>query len=131
VTGLIPDRHTVTVNGVELPLTPTDQPGRCVAGVRFRAWQPPNCLHPTIPVHAPLVLDLMDKYSSHAVGGCTYHVSHSGGRSHEVFPVNALEAETRRVERFQSFGHTPGPLHIRQLPGSYEMPVTLDLRRIR
>ncbi len=131
VSGLFPERHTVTVNGVELPLTATEEPGRFVAGVRFRAWQPPNCLHPTIPVHAPLVFDLVDKYSSHAVGGCTYHVSHAGGRSHETFPVNALEAETRRVERFQSFGHTPGALNVRQLPRSPEMPVTLDLRRVR
>jgi len=131
VSGLIQDRHAVTVNGVELPLTSTDEPGRYVAGVRFRAWQPPNCLHPTIPVHAPLVVDLVDRYSSRAIGGCTYHVSHPGGRAHEVFPVNALEAETRRVERFQSFGHTPGPMHVQQLPRSAEMPVTLDLRRVR
>lgn len=131
VKNLLPDRHVVTVNGTELPLTATEEPGTYVAGVRFRAWQPPNCLHPTIPVHAPLVFDLVDRYSSHAVGGCTYHVSHPGGRAHEVFPVNALEAETRRVERFQTFGHTPGPMHIRQVPRSTEMPVTLDMRRIR
>ncbi|MEM6551455.1 MAG: transglutaminase family protein [Planctomycetota bacterium] len=131
VRGAVQDRHAVTVNGIELPLTATDQPGEFVAGVRFRAWQPPNCLHPTIPVHAPLVFDLVDRSSSRAIGGCTYHVSHPGGRAHEIFPINALEAETRRVERFQSFGHTPGPLQVRQLPRSAEMPVTLDLRRVR
>ncbi|MEM1026870.1 MAG: transglutaminase family protein [Planctomycetota bacterium] len=129
VSNLLPDRHAVAVNGIELPLTPTETPEQYVAGVRFRAWQPPNCLHPTIPVHAPLVIDLVDRFGGRAIGGCTYHVSHAGGRSHESFPVNALEAETRRVERFQSFGHTPGPLNLRQLPRSVEMPVTLDLRR--
>jgi len=131
VNNLIPDRHAVTVNSIELPLTPTNQPGQYVAGLRFRAWQPPNCLHPTIPVHAPLVIDLVDRYSSHAIGGCTYHVSHPGGRSHEIFPVNALEAETRRIERFQSFGHTPGHFNVRRIDPSPEMPVTLDLRRVR
>ncbi|MEM7576072.1 MAG: transglutaminase family protein, partial [Planctomycetota bacterium] len=131
VSNLLPDRHAVAINGIELPLTATDTPGEYVAGVRFRAWQPPNCLHPTIPVHAPLVIDLVDRFGARAIGGCSYHVSHAGGRGHESFPVNALEAETRRIERFQSFGHTPGPLNLRQLPRSPEMPVTLDMRRVR
>lgn len=129
VTGLDEYRHAIAVNGVELPLTPTGEPGTYVAGVRYRAWQPPSCLHPTIPVHAPLVVDLIDRPNSKAIGGCTYFVSHPGGRSHERFPVNALEAETRRSERFSSIGHSPGPFQMRTLPRSSEMPVTLDLRR--
>ncbi|MDQ8204756.1 transglutaminase family protein [Pelagicoccus sp. SDUM812003] len=129
VSGLNETAQAISVNGIELPLTPTGNPGEYVAGVRYRAWQPPSCLHPTIPVHAPLVFDLIDRYNSHAIGGCTYYVSHPGGRSHETFPVNALEAETRRAERFNSFGHTPGPFQMRTIPRSPEFPVTLDLRR--
>ena len=129
VSGLIEQRHAISVNGLELPLTPTGVPGEYVAGLRYRAWQPPSCLHPTIPVHAPLVFDLVDRHNDRAVGGCTYYVSHPGGRSHEKFPVNALEAETRRGERFKPFGHTPGPLHIRRIERSSESPITLDLRR--
>lgn len=129
VTGLNEGFHAIAVNGIELPLSPTNQPGVFVAGVRYRAWQPPSCLHPTIPVHAPLVFDLVDRMNSRAIGGCTYFVSHPGGRSHEKFPVNALEAETRRAERFISFGHTPGAFQMRRIQRSYEMPVTLDLRR--
>ena len=129
VTGLDPDRYAVSVNRIEVPLTETGEPGKYVAGVRYRAWQPPSCLHPTIPVHAPLVFDIVDKYHSRAIGGCTYHVSHPGGRSHERFPVNALEAETRRAERFYPFGHTTGPFQMRSAPRNEEMPVTLDLRR--
>ena len=87
-------------------------------------------MHPTIPVHAPLVFDLVDRYNARAIGGCTYYVSHPGGRSHETFPVNALEAETRRAERFLSIGHTPGTFQMRKIPQSREMPVTLDLRRM-
>jgi uncharacterized protein (DUF2126 family) len=75
------------------------------------------------------VFDLVDRHNQHAIGGCTYHVSHPGGRSHEIFPINALEAETRRAERFKAMGHTPGPLHIRRIQPSPEAPVTLDLRR--
>ncbi|MDF7798315.1 transglutaminase family protein [Pontiellaceae bacterium B1224] len=130
VTGLYEQKHAIAVNGIEVPLTATDQPGVYVAGVRYRAWQPPSCLHPTIPVHAPLVFDLVDRQNARAVGGCTYYVSHPGGRSHEIFPVNALEAETRRAERFRTLGHTPGPFQMRRIPRNAEMPVTLDLRRL-
>lgn len=129
VSGLNENIHEIAVNGIEIPLTATDQPGVYVAGVRYRAWQPPSCLHPTIPVHAPLVFDLVDRKNAHAVGGCTYSVSHPGGRSHENFPVNALEAETRRAERFQPIGHTPGPFRMIRTIRNPEMPVTLDLRR--
>lgn len=129
VSGLDEQRQAVSVNEIELPLTPTGRPGEYVAGVRYRAWQPPSCLHPTIPVHAPLVFDLVDRQSSRAIGGCTYSVSHPGGRGHERFPINALEAETRRAERFTSIGHTPGPFTMRKLARSPEAPVTLDLRR--
>ncbi|EDY84756.1 putative bacterial transglutaminase domain family protein [Verrucomicrobiia bacterium DG1235] len=130
VSGIDPERYALSVNKIEIPLTPTNTPGSYVAGVRYRAWQPPSCLHPTIPVHAPLVFDIVDRYHSRAIGGCTYFVSHPGGRGHERFPVNALEAETRRAERFHPFGHTTGPIQIRNIPASSEMPVTLDLRRI-
>jgi uncharacterized protein (DUF2126 family) len=129
VSGLDENRHAMAVNGLEVPLTPTGQPGEHVAGIRYRAWQPPSCLHPTIPAHAPLVFDLVDRQNARAVGGCTYHVSHPGGRSHEIFPINALEAETRRAERFRTVGHSPGPMQLRRVPRHPETPVTLDLRR--
>ena len=129
VSGLDSNRFSLAVNNLELPLSPTDKPGTYVAGVRYRAWQPPSCLHPTIPVHSPLVFDLVDRNNARAIGGCTYHVSHPGGRSHEIFPINALEAETRRGERFIPMGHSPGPMHIRRIERNAEAPVTLDLRR--
>jgi uncharacterized protein (DUF2126 family) len=96
--------------------------------VRFRAWQPPRCLHPTIPVHTPLTFDLVDRWSGRAVAGCRYHVSHPGGRHFDRFPVNANEAEGRRLARFFPFGHSPGPLEPSQPPTNRDFPSTLDLR---
>ena len=90
---------------------------------------PPQCLHPTIGVHAPLVLDLYDTWSGRAVGGCTYHVAHPGGRSFETQPVNDLEAEGRRLARFVPHGHNPGAYQPTPPVESPEFPMTLDLRR--
>ena len=128
VTGTILNRHAVTCNGRVLPLTATGIPGEFVAGVRFKAWSPPSALHPTIGVQAPLRFDLVDRWSQRALGGCTYHVSHPGGRNYEAFPVNASEAEARRRARFWPHGHTPGPMTVHDEPPNPALPTTLDLR---
>lgn len=133
VNGLNPSRHTVMVNGRPLPLQPTGNVGEYVAGVRYKAWAPPSALHPSIGAHAPLTFDIVDTWMKRAIGGCQYHVSHPGGLSYESFPVNAYEAESRRLSRFFTTGHTPGVQHMSkvnaELVASPEFPFTLDLRR--
>jgi uncharacterized protein (DUF2126 family) len=129
VSGMIDPRFTVLCNKRPIPLHPTGVTGEYVAGVRYRAWQPPSCLHPNIPVHTPLVFDIVDTWAGRAIGGCTYHVSHPGGRANEQFPVNAYEAESRRLARFSSVGHTPGLMAVPKEERNPEFPFTLDLRR--
>lgn len=129
VQGLRPDRQRLLCNGREVPLQATAVAGQYVAGVRFRAWAPPSALHPGIAVQAPLVFDLVDLPSARALGGCTWHVSHPGGRNFESAPVNALEAQARRRARFFAHGHSPGPLHARREAPNPLFPCTLDLRR--
>jgi uncharacterized protein (DUF2126 family) len=128
VRGMTDGRHIVTCNGRPLPLQPTGTAGEFVAGVRFRAWSPWSALHPTIGVQAPLVFDLVDTWSGRSIGGCTYHVSHPGGRNYDSFPVNANEAEARRFARFWGHGHTPGKMEVKEEPKNPRFPLTLDLR---
>jgi uncharacterized protein (DUF2126 family) len=128
VAGITEGRHLVIVNGVELPLRPTGTLAERVGGVRFRAWQPPHCLHPLIPVHHPLRFEVIDTWGKRSLGGCSYHVSHPGGRGYEHPPLTAFEAAARRAQRFTLAGHTPWPVEPRREAPHPEHPFTLDLR---
>jgi uncharacterized protein (DUF2126 family) len=110
ISGMHENRYAITCNGRRLPLRFTGTHGEYICGVRYRAWQPPSALHPTIGVHTPLIFDIIDTYNGKSIGGCTYHVMHPGGRNYDTLPVNAYEAEARRVIRFREEGHTPGPV---------------------
>ncbi|MFT4866879.1 MAG: hypothetical protein ACI8RE_003080, partial [Ilumatobacter sp.] len=134
VEGFNEARHILTCNGIPVPLHTASTPGTGVAGIRFKAWAPWSALHPTIDAHGPLVFDLIDRWNSKSVGGCTYEVSHPGGRSYDTFPVNAAEAEARRCSRFFKHGHTPGAADVAELDRlaatvQREYARTLDLRR--
>ena len=146
-------RYVVTCNGVKVPLVPTDKKGEFVCGVKYRAWQPWSALHPTIGVDTPLVFDIVDTWNRKSVGGCTYFVSHPGGRSYDVYPVNSYEAESRRINRFWDLSyyqneHIPKQLFLRgeaqtsvevnnsknefryiELPPNNEFPHILDMRK--
>ncbi|WP_157471997.1 transglutaminase family protein [Neolewinella persica] len=155
--GLNPDRYALLCNKVEVPLDATGKTGEYVAGIRYKAWNPPSALHPTIKPDVPLTFDLYDKWNERSIGGCTYHVTHPGGRSYDTFPVNSLEAESRRVNRFWEYNHsarqteqivdpvavgtttsrylnsgyTPPPaIEVKRLTETREFGKTLDLRRV-
>ncbi len=128
--GINLERYILTCNQRVVPLKSTGINNEYVAGIRFKAWQPPSSLHPTIPSHSPLVFDIIDTWKNRSIGGCTYHVSHPGGRNYTTFPVNANEAESRRISRFFKIGHTPGNIDYKGLVNiNPEFPYTLDLRK--
>lgn len=122
-----PEKVALSVNGYRLPLKQWSGDTYFI-GLKYRAWQPPHCLHPAIPVHAPLSFDLVNIEQEKALGGCCYYTSHPGGASYETRPVNALSAEARRKERFTTFGHTPGRMKLKSLPDVVQHRYTVDLR---
>ncbi len=128
VKGMVEERHKILCNGYEVPMRPTGTNGEFVAGIRYRAWQPPSALHPNIPTHDPVHVDIYDTWTGRNLAGCTYHVSHPGGRANEDRPVNAVAAESRRLARFEQRGHLAGgfePIKVQTHP---HFPYTLDLR---
>jgi uncharacterized protein (DUF2126 family) len=158
ISGLTDNRYMLVCNGRGVPLKSTGINGEYVAGVRYKAWQPWSALHPTIPVQSPLVFDIYDTWNKRSIGGCTYFVSHPGGRSYDVFPVNSYEAESRRISRFWNYNYEQyqEPIYAPQASGSSigrveakgmelqlkfiptnpkdeinpEYPYTLDLRKV-
>ena len=128
VSGMTESRYQVTCNGRPLPIHPTGVAGEFVAAVRYKAWAPHSALHPSIGTQVPLVFDLVDTWNQRAIAGCTYHISHPGGRNYDTFPVNANSAEARRRSRFWDYGHTPGTVSIAAESINPRFPMTLDLR---
>ena len=124
--GFNTDRYALMCNGCRVPLKETDIRGDYVCGIRYRAWQPPSALHPTIGVDTPLVFDIVDSWNSRSIGGCTYHVSHPGGRSYDTYPINANEAESRRISRFWDYGHTQETLRPKPWLSVVEHYITED-----
>ncbi len=149
--GLNGARYILMCNGSRVPLRETAIKGEYICGIRYRAWQPPSALHPTIGVDTPLAFDIIDTWNSRSIGGCTYYVAHPGGRSYDTFPINSYEAESRRFSRFGSTAHTQDVLRPAPLSNStmhyvsqnrqpfladapppetnLEYPCTLDLRQ--
>lgn len=129
VRGLPGDRYAVSCNGRQVPLHPTGEQGTFVAGVRYKAWNPPSSLHATIDIHGPLVFDLVDVANERSIGGGVYHITHPGGRNYSTFPLNANEAEARRGARFHAHGGTQGRITLKPERVHPDLPFTLDLRR--
>lgn len=157
IAGINKDRYILLCNQTAVPLTTTGIKEQYVAAIRYKAWNPPSALHPTIDTDVPLVFDIYDTWNKRSVGGVTYHVAHPGGRNYDTFPVNSYEAEARRINRFWEYNHTPRKIErivnqvksgngvsryiskdyvpqeafpVQHIEVDPEFPYTLDLRKV-
>jgi uncharacterized protein (DUF2126 family)/transglutaminase-like putative cysteine protease len=121
-------RYAVACNGRSVPLHPTGTPGETVAAVRYRARQLSEQLHPTIPVHAPLIFDIIDSWRERSIGRCTYHVASLDGFPYSTRPLDVTEAVDRRRGRFQKSAPVPGFRAVPEAETNSVFPMTLDLR---
>ena len=124
-------RYVVACNGRLVPLHPTGEPaktGEAVAGLRYRARRLSAALHPTIPVHTPLVFDIIDRWKERSIGRCTYHARPPDGHAYTARPVSATEAEDRRQKRFEKSNHAPATMKVPEEESNPIFPMTLDLR---
>jgi uncharacterized protein (DUF2126 family) len=129
LSGIATESHyVVACNGRRVPLHHTGEPGEAVAGVRYRARQLSAVLHPTIPVHAPLIFDIIDSWKERSIGRCAYHMGSPDGGAYTARPVNATEAANRRRQRFQKSDPTPGLMAAPEEETNPIFPMTLDLR---
>ena len=110
-------------------MTPTGASGQAVAAVRFKAWKPPEGLHPTLEVDGPFDLRPL-RFLVEALARRLRLPRDASGRAQlRHVPINAFEAEARRLARFEAVGHTAGEYEVPPEPSSLEFPLTLDLRR--
>jgi uncharacterized protein (DUF2126 family) len=121
-------RYVVSCNGRRVPLHSTGETGETVAAVRYRARRLRATLHPTVPLHVPLVFDIIDSWKERSIGRCIYHVGTPDGRSYTTRPVNAAEAKERRLERFQRADPPPDTIAMPVEETNTVFPMTLDLR---
>jgi uncharacterized protein (DUF2126 family) len=129
VSGLTADsRYVVACNGRKVPLTATGEAGEAVAGVRYRARRLSASLHPTIPLHVPLVFDLIDRWKEQSMARCTYYAGPPDGSLYARRPANAVEADERRRERFHVSDGAPGTAAMPLDETNTIFPMTLDLR---
>ena len=123
VSGLAPDRYALTCNGRRVPLRPTGTVGEFVAGVRYKAWQPPSALHPLIPSHAPLTFDLVDTWMSRSVGGAQYHVAHPGRPQLRHLPGECLRVGKPAPGAICQNGPFAGSRHVAGRDRQSRIPV--------
>jgi uncharacterized protein (DUF2126 family) len=107
------------------PLAPA-----AAAGVRYRAFFLNPALHPHIPVHAPLLIEWVDKTTFAVVAAARWHVWNPQSESYTDRPMTPALATRRFSERWENWPHTLGqPRMIVRVDFPPEGRHTLDLRR--
>jgi len=116
------------VNGLPCEFRPSSGPSAC--GIRFRAFYLTPALHPHIPVHAPLLLEWVDRATLTVLAAARWHVWNPRSSPYADRPRDEAGARARQAERWEPWPHTVGQTRfIPQVDFPPEGRHTLDLRR--
>lgn len=122
------EQGLLLVNG--LPCEFRESPGASACGIRFRAFYLTPALHPHIPVHAPLLIEWVDRHTLTVVSAARWHVWNPRSSPYAARPRDEAEARTRHAERWEIWPHTVGQTRfIPKIDFPPEGRHTLDLRR--
>ncbi len=121
-------RGLLLVNGLPCEFRPAGDGAAC--GIRFRAFYLTPALHPHIPVHAPLLLEWVDRETHVVRSAARWHVWNPRHSPYTDRPRDATEAAARRAERWEPWPHTVGQTRfVPRIDFPPEGRHTLDLRR--
>jgi uncharacterized protein (DUF2126 family) len=117
------------VNGLPCEFRGTAD-GGAACGIRYRAFYLTPSLQPHVPVHAPLLLEWVDRATLTVVAAARWHVWNPTNSAYPTAPDDDATAATRRAERWQTWPHTVGqPRYVPKIDFPPEGQYTLDLRR--
>lgn len=130
----VPDRRfldggLLLVNGLPCEFRePTG--GGAACGIRYRAFYLERSLQPHVPVHAPLLLEWLDRATLTVVAAARWHVWNRTNSAYDSAPTDDTIAAARRAERWESWPHTVGQARlVPKIDFPPEGRHTLDLRR--
>ena len=117
------------VNGLPCEFRPI-QDGGAACGIRYRAFHLAPSLQPHVPVHAPLLIEWVDRATLVVVAAARWHVWNPRFEAYTDFPPDTAAAERRRLERWEPWAYTIGQARfIPKIDFPPEGRHTLDLRR--
>jgi uncharacterized protein (DUF2126 family) len=117
------------VNGLPCEFRATAD-GGAACGIRYRAFYLTPSLQPHVPVHAPLLIEWVDRATLVVVAAARWHVWNPANAAYAAAPADDAIAAARRAERWEAWPHTVGqPRFVPKIDFPPEGRHTLDLRR--
>ncbi len=112
------------------PRPSTAAPVGAASGIRYRAFYFTPSLQPHVPVHAPLLLEWVDRTTFVVLAAARWHVWNPRNTAYAERPVDDTAAAARRAERWEPWPYTVGQLRfVPKIDFPPESRHTLDLRR--
>jgi len=119
------------IAGSQLSALSSQHPSAAAAtGIRYRAFYLTPSLQPHVPVHAPLLLEWVDRATLTVISAARWHVWNRHNTDYAAVPADDKEAAARRHDRWEPWPHTVGQSRfIPKIDFPPEGRHTLDLRR--